>query len=1196
MKTNDKKNVAETSIEQAFKQINGLADRGRLKRALLVCRELSLEFPDHPRVLHGLGLLLCRCGERQEGESLIRRSIEIKPDYADAYFNLGNFYRHAYKLEEAEQLLLKALEIDPSHVKALSSLALLLAKRKKYREALEYCKKAIELNQRLPEAFIAKGSIMVECGETESGLELFRKALKLKKNNDGHSGLIFLMNLVPHVSQAEIFNETVAWSKRYADPLTASARAHLNTPLSERKIRVGYVSGDFKLHPVSHHLKPILQSHDAKRFAVYLYNNFAKTDEMTEEFAGYCNGGYRDISSLDDIAAEKIIRDDGIDILVDLAGHTAYHRLTLFARKPAPIQVTWLGYFNTTGMKAMDYLLSDLVTLPLGDDCLFREKIVRLPNCRFCYTAPYYAPNVAESPVLQSGFITFGSFNKLAKTNHEVIELWARVLNAVALSRLIIKWPAIDDDTVIGLLVQRFAVHGISRDRLIFRSDTPHPKMLAEYGDVDIALDTFPFNGGATTCEALWMGVPVVTLEGQTPISRQSKAFLHAIGHQEWVAKTADEYVTIATALAGDVERLTEIRAGLRQEFAASPLCDGKVFTHELEAAYRTMWKQWCHMYPEQSVDLAALRRFTANELYNAAVISMGDADYSHARNLLVALTKRQSCDYMSWNNLGICSFSLGFSQQAIKEFKRAIRLNKNDGKAYNNLGRLLLELGQKKLALSACRSAVRLSPDHIDSLLNLGVALRENGKISLASEVFERVLILDDSNSAAMFNLANLFLKSGMAAQSVEMLDRAIRIDPNNLDALSTRAFYLQNLPASHHQDVFQAGVEYNRVLADVYPGASHSLPTSALSDGRKLRVGFVSADFKSHPVGFLLFSFLENYDRSRLSIFCYHNTKKFDSISHRLRSCVEHWCDCTELNDEALHSQILSDGIDILIDLSGHTFGHRLAVFHSRAAPVQASWLGYGHTTGVKNMDYIIADSDFIDQEDEKWFTESVMRLPYNRFCFTPPQPSPEVVWPPFEDNGYITFGSFNDLSKLNPEVLDVWSAILHKVPHSKLLLKAIYFDDVAIRKRFKAEFCKRGISSRRLELRQGSNHYFMLAEYADIDIALDPFPFSGGMTSLEALWMGVPIITLPGELPISRQTASYLGLIGIPGLVATSKNDYLESAVSLACDTDRIKRIRESLRDAMSSSELCDAGAYARNFEQMLFLMWNVNKNKN
>jgi predicted O-linked N-acetylglucosamine transferase (SPINDLY family) len=299
-----------------------------------------------------------------------------------------------------------------------------------------------------------------------------------------------------------------------------------------------------------------------------------------------------------------MIRADGIDILVDLSGHTAMNRLPLFALRPAPVQASWLGYFGATGLAAIDYLVMDSFSVPEGEERAYPEAVVRLPRGRFCYAPPDFAPAPVEPPSLTNGFATFGSFNHVAKIGPGVVRLWAETMNASPSSRLVLKWKSLGEQSVRSRLIAAFAEHGVAADRLDLRGFSPHCAMLEQYGEIEVALDPFPFGGGLTSCEALWMGVPVVTLPGDRPASRQTLGFLDAVGLNSCVASSLEDYVARATALATDGERRRALRHALRGRMAASSLCDSPRFARGLEAAYAKMWRRWVDGAPRESFDV----------------------------------------------------------------------------------------------------------------------------------------------------------------------------------------------------------------------------------------------------------------------------------------------------------------------------------------------------------------------------------------------------------------------------------------------------------------------------------------------------------------------------------------------------------------------------------------------------------------
>ncbi|WP_151636886.1 O-linked N-acetylglucosamine transferase, SPINDLY family protein [Noviherbaspirillum aerium] len=399
----------------------------------------------------------------------------------------------------------------------------------------------------------------------------------------------------PAVPEAERLQQARAWGD------WAMARAggmRPRPPLmpealdGSRPLRVGYVSADFCQHTVGLFVKDVIGSHRLDRVAAYTYSAGRVDDWVTATIRS--TSRFRDVSALDDAALAERIRQDGIDVLVDLSGHTGGSRLAAFAHRPAPVQLSWLGYFATTGLAVIDAVLLDEWHAPPGIEAHFVEPIVRLPRGRFCYVPVPFAPaEVAPPPFEKNGFITFGCFNNTAKLNGPVIALWARILAALPSSRLVLKWRSLQDGKLRAALHATFSSHGIAPGRIELRGPSFHADLLKQYADIDIALDPFPFTGGLTSCEALWMGVPVVTWPQAQVVSRQTHAFLSAIGLPELSAADAGRYVAIACELAGDLPRLKDLRGGMRERMRSSPLCDVKGFTRMLEDAYLAIARRY---------------------------------------------------------------------------------------------------------------------------------------------------------------------------------------------------------------------------------------------------------------------------------------------------------------------------------------------------------------------------------------------------------------------------------------------------------------------------------------------------------------------------------------------------------------------------------------------------------------------------
>jgi predicted O-linked N-acetylglucosamine transferase (SPINDLY family) len=339
---------------------------------------------------------------------------------------------------------------------------------------------------------------------------------------------------------------------------------------------------------------------------------------------------------------------------------------------------------------------------------------------------------------------------------------------------------------------------------------------------------------------------------------------------------------------------------------------------------------------------------------------------------------------------------------------------------------------------------------------------------------------------------------------------------------------------------------------------------------------IGFVSADFKAHPVGWFLKAILPKL-REKYHIYAYANQSNCDFLTQEIISNVDRWNVVLGISDDYLANKIREDRVDILVDLSGHTSGNRLGVFSLRAAPIQVSWLGYFSTTGISEMDYVFMDEEHVPNELEKFFSEKVMRINPIRLCYSPPVYAPEVAALPMKLNGYVTFGSFNNSSKLNDFTIQMWSKILKDIPNSRLILKWRTFADFGMRSRVRSDFLKYGIEPGRLQFSQSSSHDIMLAEYSEIDIALDPYPFTGATTTCEAMWMGVPVITLRGDKPVSRQSSAMLKAVGLENLIADSVDQYIQIAKKLASDTAKLSQIRSTLRLKLKDSYLCEPGKF-------------------
>lgn len=534
-------------------------------------------------------------GQPGEVERCCRAIIAVMPNSLDAHYHLGCALMLQGKLDEAAATFQEVLRLNPNHALTHLHLGKTYHLAIKFDEALKHYRRTIELEPRLTDTYGLIGGILQNRGLTEEAIAYYRQGLAIAPGlHKLHSELLLSLNCVTTDDDtADLSAEHARWGKLYAPP--SSPAKHANAPDPERRLRVGYVSPDLREHSVAYFFEPLLASHNPENVETYCYAEVASPDSATKRLQSLSTHWLNTCGMNDRQLADRI-RADGIDILVDLAGHTANNRLLVFALKPAPLQVSYLGYPNTTGLAAMDYRFTDEHADPPGaTDSFHTEKLIRLPHGFLCYRAPTDSPPARIPPAVERGYVTFGSFNHLPKVTPEAVALWAAVLLAVPNSRMVMKNTGFSVPAARDRYASLFAGHGIDPNRLDLLGPTHSAiEHLATYRQVDIALDSFPYNGTTTTCEALWMGVPVVAIAGRMHAGRVGVSLLSQVGLDTLIADTPDEYTRIASSLTRNISELATLCASLRPRMESSPLCNEKCFAADVEAAYRSIWRQWC--------------------------------------------------------------------------------------------------------------------------------------------------------------------------------------------------------------------------------------------------------------------------------------------------------------------------------------------------------------------------------------------------------------------------------------------------------------------------------------------------------------------------------------------------------------------------------------------------------------------------
>jgi predicted O-linked N-acetylglucosamine transferase (SPINDLY family) len=541
-----------------------------------------------------LGRVLLALGRTDAGVEVFRRRLALSPRSAEAHNDLGVALHGLGDVEAALASFEAALACSPDHVDAHKNLGWVTLRRNQPVRAEHHLQRVVALAPGNASVHDWLGVALRDQGRVTEAAQCMRRAVELAPDDATlGSSLLFTLHQDPTCSPDALFDEAVAWGRRHGAPLAGQICPHRNRPEPDRRLRIGYLAAGFCHHPVGNFLAAILATHDPAQIEVFAYANDHQADDLTAHLRSMTHH-WREVAHLDDATTADLIRADEIDVLVDLMGHTVGNRLLVCARKPAPVQASWLGYFDTTGLEAIDYIIGDRWVCPAGDEARYVERVVRLPESYLCYTPLHGAPEPGAPPRHQRGYPTFGCFNNLAKISPEVVQLWAAVLHRVQDAHLLLKAPSLSDAGVRAYIASLFTAHEIGAERLEFLGTTSQREHLAAYADIDVALDPFPYNGGTTTAEAIWMGVPVVTLAGKTWVGRVGTSMLNAAGLSALVTATPEAYVDLAATLATDEPLLTELRSSLRARLAQSPLCDAASFTRSLEAAYREMWRAWC--------------------------------------------------------------------------------------------------------------------------------------------------------------------------------------------------------------------------------------------------------------------------------------------------------------------------------------------------------------------------------------------------------------------------------------------------------------------------------------------------------------------------------------------------------------------------------------------------------------------------
>jgi protein O-GlcNAc transferase len=561
--------------------------RGEWRQALAYYELALMRKPDYVEGHYNLANALGKLGRVEESLAEFRRTAQLSPTFPKAWEGLGNVLHISGRPEEAVGAFQKSIKLRPDHAQTHYTLGISLHQLDRFDEAIAAYRRAVELDPKHSQAHTNLGVALKMTGRLAEAMQSYEGALKADPANvTAHDALLYLLHFSPDYGPDEILHRHRQYDEQYGKALSAAARPFMNDRNPERRLKIGYISPDLREHVIGWNMLPLLSAHDHVRHEIYCYASVPSPDQLTKRLREKSDV-WRDISASSDEEAAQMVRSDRIDILVDLTLHMHRSRLLVLARRPAPVQVTYLGYCSTTGLSGVQYRLSDPHLDPPETDLkCYVEETVRLPRTYWSYHPCGETPDVAAAPAAANGYITFGCMNNFAKVSRGALDLWARILLGTPRSKLLLHcWAGSHQETVL----ERFRSHGVEEGRVELMPFQKWPQYIESYQRIDVALDPFPYNGGITTFDALWMGVPVVTLSGRTAVGRAGRSILSNLGLPELIGHTPEEYVRIGT----EAEKWIGLRPTLRQRMQDSPLMDAKSFARDMEAAYREMWTRW---------------------------------------------------------------------------------------------------------------------------------------------------------------------------------------------------------------------------------------------------------------------------------------------------------------------------------------------------------------------------------------------------------------------------------------------------------------------------------------------------------------------------------------------------------------------------------------------------------------------------
>ena len=965
---------------------------------------------------------------------------------------------------------------------------------------------------------------------------------------DDYSNYLFSLHNV-NISREELFDAICKYNDIFKD-FKIYEHDRLTHPRHD-KIRIGYISPDIRRHVVAFFSYAFYKCYDKTKFEVYCYPKCAE-DRASQEFKENVDH-WTNILHKTPAQAAEIIKNDEIDILVDLSGHTANNVLQVMAYKAAPIQISAIGWFNSTGLKTIDYFLADKFTDPEGlNDKFFSEKILRLQHSHFCYMWHDAPILTGPPPCTKNGYITFVSFNNFAKVTNETLRAWSKIINAVPNSRLFVKGKAFRTEYGINDAKERMKAVGLPLDRIIIEAN--EQDYLKKYALTDIALDTFPYPGGGTTCDAMYMGVPVITLIGERHNGRFGYSLLHNMGLDELCAETEEEYIQKAIDLANNWDKIRDYHLTLRRRMRQSPIMNDIIYMAEVESAYEKIYNSWINgeELPDFPQDPAPLTKDDANSYYQRALKYIeNEPNFDKCRIQDKVKIKRaaywleRSTEY--WND-------------------------HEDNADDRHLAELYILLAKSRQCLNDYANAYNWILK-ADKFIQNVIDYEET--IDTDKNLVKRYYVLR-AELADINNQSN---------DAVESYDHSIGFAE---DIQERAEYFSRTLNALHKlnistEDITKSVFEYNDLFNSIQPYNQFNSFEGIKSGERRIKIGYISPNFKNSEDFSFIYGLFACHNSQKFEVTAYALNDQEDNYTNVIRPKTDHFENVSNLTTKQIAMKIHDDKIDVLIDLAGHKAGTGLPIFAYKPAPLQIAGINAISSTGLKTVDYFITDTLTDPQgQKNKYFSEKLIYIPC-KFSYASNSQAPQPIPAPSIQTGHITFGAFHNYNLINDDILNIWNEILKRVPDSKLVMRAPEFNSDSLVDSAYSRMKNLGFNMDNVIFQLMGVDY--LKSFLPIDIFLDTFPSSDIGMTIDSLFMGVPVISLYGERRDTRFSLSILTAIGLGDFAVNDANEYINRAVGLANDKDVLNYLHKSIRVMIQKSEIVQPNHYIRMIEQTL-----------